>query len=100
MWKDAYERRCLGRRQVFCGMGFEVFVVKKKSERKEKDKYMCVCAYVIHGGWWWKEEVISDMEDALSYPASPKVPAVLKFIQQTLCFLTSRAWLRQRRLKL
>lgn len=51
-------------------------------------------------GWWWKEEVISDMEDALSYPASPKVPAVLKFIQQTLCFLTSRVWLRQRKLKL
>ena len=30
MWEDAYERYFLGKRQVFCGMGFEVFVVKKK----------------------------------------------------------------------
>ena len=75
------------------------FLLLKKSERKEKDKYMYVCICYTWRGWW-KEEVISDMQDALSYPASPKVPAVLKFIQQTLCFLTSRVWLRQRRLKL
>ena len=45
MWEDAYERCCLGRRQVFCGMCFEVFLLllKKKVKRKEKDKYMYVC---------------------------------------------------------
>ena len=49
MWKDAHERRCLGRRQVFCGMGFEVFVVKKKVKGKKKTS-ICVCVHMLYMG--------------------------------------------------
>ena len=50
MWKDAYERRCLGRRQVFCGMGFEVFVVKKKKVKGKKRTSICVCVHMLYMG--------------------------------------------------
>lgn len=51
--------------------------------------------YVKKGREERKEEEVSNMEGAFSYPGLPKVPAVLKFIKQILCFLTFRIWWRQ-----
>lgn len=49
MWEDAYERYFLGRRQVFCGMGFEVFVVKKKWKERKRQVYVCVHMLYMEG---------------------------------------------------
>ena len=78
---------------------FVVVVVVRKGKRKGKKKYVYVCIWCILREWE-REEEISDVEGVLSHPVSPKVPVVLKFIQQAQCFLTFRIWLRQQRLRL